>query len=91
MNRLYVVESTPSNTGAMADHRLPLRAAEIEAFALALAAELGISWPLPAPANHGWLGMGCARWRVTSSAIRARAWSLPASNSLRWCTLWPTR
>src|SRR5262245_5042472 len=47
MNRLYVVESTPSNTGAMADHRLPLRPAEIEAFALALAAELGVSWQLP--------------------------------------------
>ncbi len=51
MNRLYVVESTPSNTGAMADHRLPMRAGEIEGFALALAAELGIPWPLPASAT----------------------------------------
>jgi MoCo/4Fe-4S cofactor protein with predicted Tat translocation signal len=33
MNRLYVVESTPSSTGAKADHRLPMRASEIEAFA----------------------------------------------------------
>ena len=33
MSRLYVVESTPSSTGAKADHRLPLRAVEIEAFA----------------------------------------------------------
>src|SRR5262245_34814050 len=49
MNRLYVVETTPSNTGAMADHRLPLRAVEVEAFALALAAEVGVAWPLPAP------------------------------------------
>src|ERR1700732_4925326 len=37
MNRLYVVESTPSSTGAKADHRLPLRAVDIEWFARALA------------------------------------------------------
>jgi MoCo/4Fe-4S cofactor protein with predicted Tat translocation signal len=30
MNRLYVIESTPSATGAKADHRLPVRAVEIE-------------------------------------------------------------
>ncbi|HXA66984.1 MAG TPA: TAT-variant-translocated molybdopterin oxidoreductase, partial [Bryobacteraceae bacterium] len=30
MSRLYVVESTPSSTGAKADHRLPLRASDIE-------------------------------------------------------------
>src|SRR4051812_28477363 len=28
MNRLYVIESTPSATGAKADHRLPIRAAD---------------------------------------------------------------
>jgi MoCo/4Fe-4S cofactor protein with predicted Tat translocation signal len=33
MSRLYVVESTPSSTGAKADHRLPMRAADIEGFA----------------------------------------------------------
>ncbi|HSZ62404.1 MAG TPA: TAT-variant-translocated molybdopterin oxidoreductase [Terriglobales bacterium] len=32
MNRLYVIESTPSSTGMKADHRLPLRADEIEGF-----------------------------------------------------------
>jgi MoCo/4Fe-4S cofactor protein with predicted Tat translocation signal len=36
MARLYVAESTPSSTGARADHRLPLRAVEVEAFARAL-------------------------------------------------------
>jgi molybdopterin-containing oxidoreductase family iron-sulfur binding subunit len=40
MNRLYVVESTPSSTGARADHRLPLRALEIEHFAKSLASAL---------------------------------------------------
>ena len=43
MNRLYVVESMPSLTGAAADHRLPLRAREIEGFARAMAAELGVA------------------------------------------------
>ncbi len=33
MSRLYVVESTPSSTGMKADHRLPVRADLIEAFA----------------------------------------------------------
>jgi MoCo/4Fe-4S cofactor protein with predicted Tat translocation signal len=42
MNRLYVVESTPTNTGAMADHRLPVRCREIDGFARGLAAALGV-------------------------------------------------
>ncbi len=36
MNRLYAIESTPTLTGAKADHRLPLRASEIHAAAQAL-------------------------------------------------------
>jgi MoCo/4Fe-4S cofactor protein with predicted Tat translocation signal len=42
LNRLYVVEPTPSVTGSSADHRLPLRASELEIFARALAAKFGI-------------------------------------------------
>ena len=42
MSRLYVVEPTPSVTGSSADHRLPLRYADIEQFARALAAKLGL-------------------------------------------------
>jgi molybdopterin-containing oxidoreductase family iron-sulfur binding subunit len=41
MNRLYVVESTPTTTGMKADHRLGLRASEIPAFAAALAQAVG--------------------------------------------------
>ena len=37
MNRLYVVEPMPTPTGTKADHRLPLRASDIEEFAWALA------------------------------------------------------
>ena len=48
MNRLYAAETMPSNTGAMADHRLPLRPSEIEPFALALAAALGVPSAPPA-------------------------------------------
>ena len=58
MNRLYAVESTPTITGAMADHRLPLRPSLIEQFARALAKRLGVDIPadeggLTVPA--GWL------------------------------------
>ena len=42
MNRLYVVEPTPSVTGSIADHRLPLQAGRVGPFALALAAALGV-------------------------------------------------
>jgi molybdopterin-containing oxidoreductase family iron-sulfur binding subunit len=43
MNRLYVVESTPSITGAMADHRGALRASDVEAFARRLAGRLDVN------------------------------------------------
>jgi Fe-S-cluster-containing dehydrogenase component/anaerobic selenocysteine-containing dehydrogenase len=41
MNRLYVVEPTPTPTGTKADHRLPLRAGDVEEFAWALAGAIG--------------------------------------------------
>jgi MoCo/4Fe-4S cofactor protein with predicted Tat translocation signal len=40
MNRLYVVESELTNTGAAADHRLPVRPSEVEQMAGLLLAEL---------------------------------------------------
>jgi len=40
MNRLYVVEATPSLTGAKADHRLPVRSSDIGAFVRRLAPEI---------------------------------------------------
>ncbi|HTQ58734.1 MAG TPA: TAT-variant-translocated molybdopterin oxidoreductase [Candidatus Solibacter sp.] len=55
MNRLYVVEPTPSVTGATADHRLPLRASEVEQFARGLAALVGLG-------GSGALGPTAQKW-----------------------------
>ena len=45
MNRLYVIESTMTSTGAKADHRLPLRASEIERFAHDLSSHMPVNPP----------------------------------------------
>jgi MoCo/4Fe-4S cofactor protein with predicted Tat translocation signal len=42
MNRLYAVETTPTNTGAKADHRLGLRPSQMETFARAVAGAVGV-------------------------------------------------
>ena len=54
MNRLYAVESTPTLTGAKADHRLPLRASEVEPFARALAGAAGVTASGAAEAGRAW-------------------------------------
>ena len=46
-NRLYAVESSPTATGSVADHRLALGTAHIEALALKVAQGLGIGWEGP--------------------------------------------
>jgi MoCo/4Fe-4S cofactor protein with predicted Tat translocation signal len=53
MCRLYVVESNPSATGAKADHRVPMRAGEIENYARELASQLGLTAVRTAPFD-GW-------------------------------------
>src|SRR5215469_2538222 len=56
MNRLYVVEPTPTVTGAAADHHLPLRASEVQVFARAIAAKLGLGGSTVPPAGtEKWL------------------------------------
>ena len=42
LHRLYAVESDATNTGTRADHRLPMKGSDIEAFARAVASRLGI-------------------------------------------------
>jgi molybdopterin-containing oxidoreductase family iron-sulfur binding subunit len=54
MNRLYVVEGSPTPTGAAADHCLPLRSSAIEGFARAVAAGLGVG--VEGGVAHAWVG-----------------------------------
>jgi len=42
MNRLYVIESTPSLTGAKADHRMPMMSSAIPKVALTIASQGGV-------------------------------------------------
>jgi MoCo/4Fe-4S cofactor protein with predicted Tat translocation signal len=57
MNRLYSIESMTTITGAVADHRLPVRASEVEAVARAIAGRLGV------PGGGGQLPQGVpAQW-----------------------------
>jgi MoCo/4Fe-4S cofactor protein with predicted Tat translocation signal len=64
LNRLYVAESMTTSTGAVSDHRLPLRSADIDDLARQLAVMAGISVPPSANASpkiHGeWVS---AVWR----------------------------
>ena len=43
LNRLYAVEADHSVTGGRADHRLPLKTSQVDAFARAVAAAAGVS------------------------------------------------
>ena len=57
-NRLYSVESSPSNTGTKADHRLLLRASDVAAFARAVAAQVGVAGAAGAvpESAQAWMG-----------------------------------
>jgi MoCo/4Fe-4S cofactor protein with predicted Tat translocation signal len=60
MNRLYVVESNYTNTGAMADHRLPIRPSQIETVARYVAAKVAsgsgtVAPALPSTVPQAWI------------------------------------
>jgi MoCo/4Fe-4S cofactor protein with predicted Tat translocation signal len=58
MSRIYAIESTPSLIGAKADHRLPLRPAEVATALRYVAAELGAGpaeWAQQQPRDADWL------------------------------------
>ncbi len=73
MNRLYVVESTPTITGAMADHRLPARADRIADFARALAQQAGVAGAPPpitplSQAEAAWVAAAARDLQASRSA-----------------------
>jgi molybdopterin-containing oxidoreductase family iron-sulfur binding subunit len=53
MNRLYVVEPMPTPTGAKADHRMPLRAGDVEEFTWALATTVQVAQGGPKNNENG--------------------------------------
>src|SRR5262249_54212896 len=59
MNRLYVVESSPTVTGSMADHRLALTSVDVETLARAVASGLGVrgaaAGGAPPPGTEKWI------------------------------------
>ena len=91
MNRLYVVESDATNTGAKADHRLPLRAAEIEAVRARHRRQAGAR--RRRAAAHGrdgtqnWIDAVVKDLQAAAAAL----WWWPANTSRPRCTRWRTR
>ena len=75
MNRLYAIESTPTLTGAKADHRLPVKASEIESIARELSAAVG-GGAAPAPRQPasvprpGCAGRSPSGWRRSPRTCR---------------------
>jgi molybdopterin-containing oxidoreductase family iron-sulfur binding subunit len=59
LNRLYVVESRVSNTGSAADHRVAVKAGDVDAVARAVAAGIGVAGvsagSLPKQVSAPWL------------------------------------
>ena len=70
MNRLYVVESTPSTTGFKAEHRQRMRASQIEGFAAAIGAAVGGGLD---PANAAWTEEQTAYLNAVAKDLKANA------------------
>jgi molybdopterin-containing oxidoreductase family iron-sulfur binding subunit len=86
MNRLYAVESTPTLTGAIADHRLPLRPSEMEGFARAVAGAVGggAAGPAPSGATGEWAAAVAKDLKAHSgrSLVLAGEYQSPAVHGL---------
>ena len=89
MNRLYVVESTPSETGSIADHRAPGSSAEIADFAKAVAAKVGVAGVSGEAHGElaGWVDAGRCRLAGSSRFLSGRR---QRDGRSRPCRLWLT-
>jgi molybdopterin-containing oxidoreductase family iron-sulfur binding subunit len=83
MNRLYVVESSPSLTGALADHRLAVRPSEVEVVARAIAGALGAGASAPGP-HDAWVAALAKdlQRHAGRSLVMAGEWQPPAVHAL---------
>jgi molybdopterin-containing oxidoreductase family iron-sulfur binding subunit len=54
INRLYAIESGPTGTGSIADHRLAVRPSQVEAYARAIVMGVGAG-PIVAPDHGNWV------------------------------------
>jgi molybdopterin-containing oxidoreductase family iron-sulfur binding subunit len=76
INRLYVVESAMTATGARADHRKPLAAADVEAFARAIATKLGFGAPAGTAESGGRFATDPMARAVAEDLLRHRGRSV---------------
>ena len=81
----------PTSTGTMADHRLPLRAVEIEGFARQLAAAVGVSVPAGAAPSGKVPADFVSAVGATFRSIAGLPWSSPAITSRPSFTRWRMR
>ena len=88
MNRLYVVESTPTITGSMAEHRLPLRSGEIEGLARRIAHDIDAQFPAPQAARVDAQENGSPQSLPISASIAVRASLSRANGSHRLFMRW---
>jgi molybdopterin-containing oxidoreductase family iron-sulfur binding subunit len=84
MNRLYVVESAPSLTGALADHRLAVRPSEVEPIARAILAAVGGAAAPEVPAHAPWIAALAKDLRAHAgrSLVLAGGWQPPGVHAL---------
>jgi MoCo/4Fe-4S cofactor protein with predicted Tat translocation signal len=90
MNRLWQIESTPTPTGTVADHRKALAPADIAALAAWVGAELGVEGAPPARLPERVDRPGPPPWSTTCGPTLAAPPSSPAPTRTRSCTRSPT-